>query len=399
MSKRWLIPLMIMSIALGGCGDNKGSATSSTPSSSGIDLTSNLPASIAEIKEVGTILGEKGFTNTKADWDLGGGDLGIPIYDEVHEKMYIAFGDSYSNASQSGNWRSNVLGVSTDFVASDGLTFDSFVNNNRPVARQIIPSLKTDNTEMTTIPTGGLFVNGQMYLFYMSVRHWGAPGEWSINYCGVYKASDPEKGTWAPVSDLVWAGDDGAATQATTGLSKAQLDKRLAPNFLQIFPVDGQDGYIYFYGIPGGRSGGAKLARVLKASFEVFSEYEYFLGRDETGSPKWLKGSAGLEQIEYLDESYLLTPQVGEPSVMYNAYLKKWIFAGQISNGDDYLRFADHPWGPWGTPQKILAQTDLKGLYCAFMNARYSEQDGKIIYLFISDWWNYTVRLFQVTFA
>ncbi|NKZ68461.1 DUF4185 domain-containing protein, partial [Rhodococcus hoagii] len=70
------------------------------------------------------------------------------------------------------DWRSNVLGHSTDTDLADGLTIDSMVQDRRCHAAEIIASRHIPNWETTTIPTSGFAIGDRQYLSYMSVRRW-----------------------------------------------------------------------------------------------------------------------------------------------------------------------------------------------------------------------------------
>jgi len=355
---------------------------------------------VESLVNLGLITGDDSPNKTGQNWDVGGTDLGIPIYDEANKKMYFAFGDTYSGADQHGNWRSNIMAVTTDLDASDGITIDYFLNNNRPIAKEFIPSRKVDNLEITTIPTGGIVIGDSIYVHYMSVRVWGTPGEWDINYNGVVKSVDGGE-TWTRVNNLTWAESNKEYVETVTGMDVIELNKRIAPNFLQVFPIKAADGYIYIYGIPGGRSGGAKLGRVLVEKYEDFFEYEYFNGYDENDNPIFIKGTAGLEAILENDKAYVISPKVAEISVMYNKYLEKWITIYKFNNsGRLVFRTSDNPWGVWSDEELITTADDLPGgFYGEFMHEIYSEKDGKVIYFIISQWKPiYNSRLMRLEF-
>ncbi|NLB85336.1 MAG: DUF4185 domain-containing protein [Acholeplasmataceae bacterium] len=355
---------------------------------------------IKSLKDMGLITGDDSPNKTGENWNVGGTDLGIPIYDEANQKMFLAFGDTYSGADQLGNWRSNVMAVTTDLDASDGITIDSFLNNNRPVAKEFIPSRKVDNLEITTIPTGGIVIGDSIYVHYMSVRVWKGSGEWDINYNGVVKSVDGGE-TWTRVNNLTWAESNEDYVQTVTGMDGVELNKRIAPNLLQVFPIKSADGYIYIYGIPGGRSGGAKLGRVLVDNYEDFFEYEYFNGYDKNKDPIFIKGTAGLEAILENDSSYIVPPTVAEISVMYNGYLKKWMILYKTNSvGRLIFRISDNPWGAWSDEELITTAKDLPGgFYGEFMHEAYSEKNGKIIYIIISQWKPiYNSRLMRLEF-
>ncbi len=341
---------------------------------------------VKSFKIVAPFTGDDSFNKTGEFWDVGGTDLGIPIYDEANGKMYFAFGDTYSGPDQLGNWRSNVMAVSTDFDASDGVVIDSFLNNNRPVAKEFITSRKVDNLEISIIPTGGIVIGDAMYVHYMSVRFWGGgPGEWTVNYNGVVKSVDQGL-TFERLVDLTWAESNNEIVQTVTGMDVAELDTRIAPNLLQVFPIKAADGYIYIYGIPGGRSGGAKMGRVLVSDYEDFSKYEYFTGYDANNNPVFVKGSAGLAAILTNDDSYVIPPNVAEISIIYNKYLEKWLIIYKVY--DKLLfRTSVNPWGLWSEAELLTTVQDLPGgFYGEFMHEVYTEKDGKIVYFTISQW-------------
>src|SRR5207248_6602149 len=89
------------------------------------------------------------------------------------------------------------------------------------------------------IPTYGVSTGKRMFLHYMSVQHWGQPGHWTLNASGL-AFSDDDGQTWTKDEHLTWPGDS---------------------NFGQVAIVEDR-GYLYFFGIPGGRYGGVQLARV-----------------------------------------------------------------------------------------------------------------------------------------
>ena len=116
-------------------------------------------------------------------------------------------------------------------------------------AKELLPSKKIDGVEMTVIPTHGFEANGAMYLHWMSVRHWGKPGEWETNDAGLARSTDEGK-SWTVLEGPRWSGES---------------------HFVQVSPVklsaEGVD-WIYFWGTTHGRFGGLKLMRVPEARVE-----------------------------------------------------------------------------------------------------------------------------------
>ena len=144
---------------------------------------------LANVRMTAPLLGDYSINDTVAKYGVYGSDLGIPF--SYGEKIFFAFGDTFSGPSFQGDWRSNVLAYSTDADASDGIAFDGMISlktNSRAI--EVLRSKKVDNDEMTVIPTGGVAVGDKIYLYYMSVKHWGAPGVWECNYGGAALSVD-----------------------------------------------------------------------------------------------------------------------------------------------------------------------------------------------------------------
>lgn len=163
-------------------------------------------------------------------------------------------------------------------------------------------------------------------------------------------------------------------------------------NFCQIagsFRADlppGTDNYLYMWGTPSGRFGGVKLARVLPASIDNLSAYEYYAGLDAQGQPTWISN-------EYA--APLVVPgTVGEMSVMYNQASMSWTMAYldayTVALG---LREAPYPWGPWSDSVTITTGAQYPDLCGSYMNPLYVENYGRTIYFTMSMWCPYNVFL------
>jgi hypothetical protein len=222
-------------------------------------------------------------------------------------------------------------------------------------AIEIIHSRKQDNIEMTVIPTGGFSIGDDLYLCYMSVRHWGPPGRWYCNYGGIAKSVNNGQ-TWEKLADLQWEGSG---------------------NFVQLCPVK-QGEYIYFYGIGGGRTGKVCLMRVGIDQLEDKSAYEYLTGFSENKQPVYQKG----EEAEKNPYTVIGRP-AGELSVMYNEYLEEWLITYLLGE-DLIIRSSKTLEGPFSEIHYIAKQSDYPSLYGAFMHPVYTEQGGRIMYFMMS---------------
>ncbi len=388
--------MMACCCALGGCAEppeNSEGGGTLPPPEGGI---------VKSVSEVGAITGRHSpWNDTITGAAVAGTDLGIPVYDSVNDRMLIFFGDTYSTqvegaGSGKNDWRSNVCAWSKDADLSDGLTLDGWIcNKNREIAKQIVPSLKTDGYEITTIPTGAIEVNGSVYLFYMSVRQWGPNGRWDVNYCGLTKSTDGGQ-TYTRVDDVAFTGYKDTTVAALTGYEAAKVRDHYAPNFCQIWPVE-HDGYIWIYGIQGGRFGGVKLARVLPQNIEDFDSYEFFTGTDEEGEPVFVAGKAGLRILNADDggAGYVIEKPAGEMCVVWNEYLGKYMTIFQ-RNTRLVLLTSETPWGEWSEETVLLGYEQYNCMYCGFMNPRYMEKKGKVVYFIMSYWWDYESILMKL---
>jgi len=301
------------------------------------------------------LTGEYSLNQTKTRYGVGGTDLGICIGKE--DEIFIFFGDTFKHETMEGNWRSNVAAVTTDRDYTDGIAFDRMITTQTGTAKELLRGKKSDNNEVTKIPTGGICIGDTLYLSFMSVKHWGEPGEWDCNYGAVAKSTDDGE-TWEVLEQLRWAGDT---------------------EFCQMAPVLVED-MVYVSGIGGGRNGNAKLMRVPVSEYENRGAYEYLTGYGEDGSPVFEKGEQALESA-----CVFLPKPVGEMSFLYSEYLGEWLVT-YLSTENLVLRTAKDIWGPYSTAVTIAAQEDYPGLYGAFMNPHYVSEDGKKVGFLMSLW-------------
>jgi hypothetical protein len=155
------------------------------------DATSaHTPAAMIE-----KITGPGAINDTAGRWDIKSTDLGI-MWDNGSGQVLTAFGDTFGatwtgpGGSGGSNWRSNVLVRSSDTNLADGMWFSSAATAPNGLAKELIPSQKIDNVEITVIPTAGISVGSRQYLGFMSVRHWGVPGQWDTNRAGIAYSDD-----------------------------------------------------------------------------------------------------------------------------------------------------------------------------------------------------------------
>lgn len=296
---------------------------------------------------------EPSMNDTITGWLVHGTDLGSSFM--YKGEIVLVFGDTFGPAGRF--WRSNVLGFSSDDDPSDGVTIDRMITNSRDYAIELLPSKKVDHVEMTVIPTYGIAVDDRMFLHYMSVSHWGAPGRWDLGRAG-FAYSDDDGQTWTYDDKAVWPGDT---------------------NFGQV-AMEEFEGHIYIWGIPGGRYGGIRLARVAPESLLDFGAWEYW------STEGWISDIEGAEEV--------VPPNVGELSVRWNSYYEKWIMMYlNDPRGLIELRTSDEITGPWSDPMIAARASDYPSLYAPYMYPIWN--DGPDIYFNMSLFGPYQVFLLR----
>ena len=310
--------------------------------------------------------------NTYGRWNVKGTDLGI-MWDNNAGQVLTAFGDTFGDAwiGPGGggfgpgdlNWRSNVLLRSTDTNLADGMSFASAVTGADGRAREIIPGLHQGNDaggEVTKIPTAGIAVGNRQYLSFMSVRHWGVPGQWDTNYARI-AYSDDNGTTWVTAGTPVWNNPGGG-------------------NRFQQQAFVRHGGFVYVYGTPSGRSGSLYVARVPEAQMLVQNAFQYW------------NGSTWVTNNEAAATAIVGGP-VAELSVRYDPGSARWL-AMYLSGEDIVLRTSTGPAGPWGAPQVAVSSADYPGLYGGYFHPSSS---GGTLYFLMSQWNPYNVYLMKLS--
>jgi len=352
-------------------------------------------------------------------WDIYGTDLGIPCYSEKENSLWLFFGDTFSTPLPSDvNWRGTVVGKVKEFDFSKGVVFDSFISKEDGKAFNLIKHHQCKNEELhevTKICQGGVEVNGVMYAFFQSVRRWGEPGYWDVNYCGAIKSFDGGK-TWARDYNLIWTGKiegfEGLVKELvneTADMQKADFGVDIFSHhceaFSQIYPYKGKDGFVYLFGRRGGRQYGLSIARVKENNIDKFEEIEYFVKAE--GKRQWIKGVEGIQKLnEHELKSYICPLPISNITVAYNEYLKKYIALYYKPSIGIVFRTSDNIYGDYEDETLIVKQDDVHlpntpyGLYGGFTHELMSKENGQTIYFIVSQW-NKTIycsELFELRF-
>jgi len=320
---------------------------------------------IVSVEKIAQLTGQPSLNNT-GNVNVYGTDLGS-MFSHSDGRIYFLFGDTFGapgTPASSGDWRSNTMAYTTDFNASDGITFDGWITDTSGQAKALITGNHDANDgsgEVTKIPTAGWSAGDRQFIWFMSISKWGTPGNWDVNYAAI-AYSDDDGNTWT-ISNAQWPGDS---------------------NFIQV-SVTEHKGYLLFWGIPSGRFGGVSLARVTPSEVLNASAYEYFTGTD------WSTNES--------DGTLIVNSPVGEHSVLWNPYLQRWIMMYlNESIACIEIRQAEQPQGPWSAPTTVVCGNEYPALYGAYMHPRYMENNGETIYFTMSQYGPYNVFLMKMKF-
>ena len=275
-----------------------------------------------------------GMTNTNCQ--LTRTDLGVPF--RHNGKTYILFGDS--QGGHTGDL--DAICYTTDLNPNDGLTL-TFLKDVGGIWNPItIPGV---NMGTFNVPTEGVSNNGKIYLY-------STTGTMTQS---VVSVSNDNGYTYQKLFD--WS------TNHFINVSIVEVDLSTWPGF----PLPSGQGMAIF---------GSGLYR----GSDVFLSYQnmneigtanlikYFAGLDGSGHPLW-------SPLETDAKALFNQPCVGELSVTYNAFIKKWLLTYNCDNpGGTNFRTADQPWGPWSQP-KVLFNGWADAGYCNFMHVDWNSQN------------------------
>jgi len=332
----------------------------STPAASAVASPEASPVSALPdlpVEQVAILTGDdpQATNRTGERWEVFGTDLGSSF--RYKDQTYLVFGDTFGEYKR--DWRSNVLGVSTDDDPADGVTIDRMIEDAPGHAKEILPSRKVDFDEMTVIPTYGVAVGDRLFLHYMSVKHWGEPGHWALGAAG-FAWSDDEGQTWTKDPDAVLLGDT---------------------NWGQV-AIEEHEGHLYLFGIPGGRYGNLKLARVAPNALLDLTAWTYWDGAD------WVRAANAA--------AVLVPGPVGELSVRWNSHYQRWLMMYLIDNeGVIVLRSAEALTGPWSEARAVVRSTEYPALYAPFLYPAWN--DGPDIWFNMSLFGPYNVFLMRTS--
>ncbi len=340
------------------------------------------PSAIRAVKVqlVAPLTGPDARPSTKRA-DVCGTDLGLPA--SLNGTLYLAFGDTFGYdgdtcAPFGPNWRSNVLGWTTDADPSDGLTWSGWHAGADGRATAVVegahqPAFTGERGEQTRIPTALIALGGQLVLHTMSVHGFAQKGgEWTCNFSQFVVSGDRGR-TWQPKGPHV---GERSGTFNMLALSKDAGRGNAGGRF------------VYILGTPCGRFGDARLARAPADQLTNPAAWRYYAGHARGGAPLWSRAAR--------DAVVVVRGPFGEASLSWNAYLNRWTssFFNERSAALE-LRDAPNPWGPWSAPHTLATARDYPQLYGAFTSAALQRDGGRTVYFVMSQYGPYNTYLMR----
>jgi hypothetical protein len=323
---------------------------------------------------VAQLTGRESINRTAQRFGIHATDLGI-MWEDWDGRVMVVFGDTYgpgwcgngAGTSDQGDWRCNVLATSSNRDLDNGLLLDEVVQRDDDgVAGQILERDPDLRKEETVIPTSGVAIDGRHYLHYMSVRKWGAKGEWVTNYAGIAVSEDGGH-TWSKPARSRW------------------MNRRRADHPFQMGAFAHRGEHLYLLGTPNGRWGDGRLARVSTSDILEPAAYEYWTG--ERWHPR-----------DPFAAAPVMRRPVAELSIVYNTHFGQWLgLHHDESRAAIVLRTAYDLHGPWTEPQVVVSGAEFPGLYGGFFHP--DSANGPTVYYAMSQWAPYNVYLMRTLLA
>jgi hypothetical protein len=285
---------------------------------------------------------------TASRYQLESTDLGIPF--RHNDRTYLLFGDT--NGARGGD----AIAYTTDTNPEDGLDLE-FIRDPSGVYQPIqIPGISQGVFE---VPTEGVSVGGRMYVYHTT----DASDDSQLSKNGGYKMGR---------SVLAVSDDDGHTFRYLYDLSRRYfINVSIVPVASADWPglpAASGEGLVMF-GSGAYRQSNVYLAYQPSGEITSRGSLRYWSGLDASGKPVWTLNE---EAARALFEQ----PCIGEFSVSYNRFVKKWIMLYNCALGEQRginLRTADQPWGLWSPPQILFEPWGDNG-YCHFIHASWEFQ-------------------------
>jgi len=283
-------------------------------------------------------LNETVINQTYSRYGLYATDLGVPF--EYRDTTYILFGDSWGVVSG----LVDAFAWTTDEIPEDGLQLEFITDNNGYFYPVTIPGISQAGFE---VPVEGVEVNGRMYIYHTTGHD--PPGT-KMGRSVLARADDAGKKSFSFLYTL-----------SDKYFINVSLVKADASDWDHLPEISGEVHFIFGSGKY--RESLVYLAVQAAAQIEDREKIMYFAGLDGDGNPVWSRNEEYSLPLFKKDN-----PCVGELSVSYNPFMKRWIL---LYNCHDprgiMIRTSKYPWGPWSAAQLLFQPWNDNG-YCNFIH-------------------------------
>lgn len=276
---------------------------------------------------------------TLSRYKLVSTDLGAPFRHK--NRIYLLFGDT---GGVKGGDAIAYTGIDTKPEEGMSLTF---VHDAEGVYKPVrIPGISQGNFE---VPMEGVSVGGAMY---------------------IYHTTDHSRKAVMGRSVVAASRDDGVSFQYLYDLS---LRYFINVSIVEVdsskwkgLPASAGTGLVMF-GSGAYRKSPVRLAFQPATDIESRDAIRYFAGSDVSGSLRWSTREEAA--VPLFDQAC-----VGELSVSYNRFIRKWIMLYNCRQPMPtvLVRTSDYPWGPWSDPQMLFDPSEDNG-FCQFVHRSWTK--------------------------
>ncbi|WP_083634213.1 DUF4185 domain-containing protein [Salegentibacter sp. T436] len=282
---------------------------------------------------------------TYSRYGLQATDLGVPF--QKGDTTFVLFGDTWGDRGG----LPNTVAYTLDKNPENGLELDFVVDESGSYYPLTVSQISQNEFE---VPTEGIMIGDQMY---------------------IYHTTDHSAQVTMGRSILAKSNNDGARTFeylydfSTTKFINVSVVQAASSSWEGLPSEENEESLITF-GSGAYRQSEVFLGYQPALEIENPQARSYFAGVNENEEPVWEDSEIDALPIFDMDVDC-----VGEFSVSYNEFIKKWILLYNCENPRGInLRTADNPWGPWTEPQVVFEPWEDEG-YCNFIHVNWLDQN------------------------
>lgn len=281
------------------------------------------------------------LSQTQSRYRLDGTDLGMPVLDSNGKRTWFFFGDTWGSNNP---YLTDALGYTEQWDPENGVKLD-FVSANGSWKPILIDGIRQGGFE---VPADAIMIGETMYLYH-TTDHSATK---TMGRSVIAKASRQELNN--AKFNLMY----NFSTDKFINLSLERVKNSDWP----LLPQNAEESILIF-GTGDYRNSPVYMAWQPVNEIESKSTLRYYAGV-RNGKAVWIKD----EKLARPIFNFETTPRVGELSISYNKFLKRWLllYNHDFPRGIN-MRTAEFPWGPWSNAQVIFRPWEDKG-YCHFIH-------------------------------